>query len=148
MKKIRIEEVFDALPTIEDLDKPQAMIEKWGTSPHLSKVCRMTGPNVVANLAKLKKADRAHVHAWASGAQAPVWVKGAGENAPRPSAPADELRQRARERVVKSREKKREEKAQKESARATTSTNPTIERARQQKRDPFASLYDPVPGQS
>jgi hypothetical protein len=148
MAKIRIEEVFKALPTIEDLDRPQAMIEQWGTSQHLARTCKMTIPNVTINLAKLKTEGRAHVHAWVNECRAPQWVRGPGENALRPTSDEDEIRERKRLRAALQREQERADKPPKEVGAARASTHDTIERARQKPRDPFAALFDPAPVQS
>jgi hypothetical protein len=141
MTKRRIEEVYRALPTIEDLDRPQARVELWGTTEHLSIVVRMTRSNVTQNLIKLKNDDRAHVHAWTPDSKAAIWAQGPGVNARRPVTDAEELKRRSRERVKMLREQQRLEgvvKVETISARATTQA--TIHRAKAKPCNWFAAL--------
>lgn len=143
MPRIRKEEIYEALPEVADLDKPQAMLEQWGTSMHLSRVCRMVKSNVIGNLARLFSEGRAHVHDWASNGQAPVWVKGKGENKPRPLlAPDERIR-----RTQASRERHKQRKAAgtvelHTPGQGVRHTAATIERAKAAPRSWISALTD------
>lgn len=143
MPRIRKEEVFEALPEVADLDRLQAQIEQWGTTTHLSKVCRMVKSNVIANLVRLQREGRAHVHAWESSGPAPIWVRGAGESAPRPHVTEESRLRLRREHDRRYQERKKAGKVpDQQPGRAILRTIATIERAREAPKSWFSALED------
>lgn len=117
------------------------MLEQWGTSMHLMKVCRMSKSAVVNNLAKLYSDKRAHIADWNGSGQAPIWVKGPGENAPKRTATLDAKTEKHRKAVKASREMAKHYEAQIGRGREVSCN--TIEKARTAgPRSPFAHLFD------
>lgn len=141
MPRIRIEEVFRALPEVADLDKPLAKAEQWGTARQLSKVCKISKPGVIKHLAQLAADGRTHIADWAPGLQAPIWVKGPGENAPRKERVPDPDRDKQRAAVKRAQQMSKHREAQAGQGRAISCA--TIERAIEAgPRSPFADLFD------
>lgn len=134
MRSSKIELVYDALPTSK-----AAAESNTSTPDALAMRTRASGSNVRNNLKKLRDEGRAHILRWTgTNPPAPVWVRGPGEDAPRPPPLSqEEVRRRHRERQQARRQ---EERVEPIAGLARQLTYESIERARRTPQPWFAAL--------
>lgn len=141
MQKTRIEEVYKALRTVEE-ESSRRHGKGDGTAERLGNEIGIGGNNVRNNLRKLKAQGRAHILCWTDYyIHAPVWVKGAGEDAPKPPPlTKEEYLQRHLDLQRERRQKAREEAGGRTKKERAASLEQHIEQARIKPQSWFSAL--------
>lgn len=101
MTPTRIEDVFAVLLEVDPAEPKGLRDLSEGTAEGLARKAGMSDMTSKRNLLKLKAQGRAHIHTWTdSHPRAAVWVRGPGEDAPKPARMSREEHNRvSRERM-------------------------------------------------
>jgi hypothetical protein len=139
----RKEETYDWIPTADQIAPGKVFGKGDGTAQVLMRETGMSNKAAQNNLKRLKEEGRIHILTWTrTKSPAAVWVRGAGEDAPRPPrlTPDEVLARKLRSQKTARENQKPKNDRNYVMLNARERTVSTIEQARQQPHSWFSAL--------